>query len=141
MRSCKYAAKTHRLICGSNQSIESNFRKQFCSNKKRPSYQSSDTTVFLLSLLSDPIFYFFTHFEIVTKFLQILCIFMILSSCDNVNIFAVYLRRFCHYCPLFLHNYISFTSSLHITKIFFLHILYHSQNIPYHLPTHLRYIF
>lgn len=114
MHSYKYAAKTHRLICGSSQSIENNFREQFFSNKKRPSYQSSDTTVFLLSLLSDPIFYFFTHFEIVTKFLQILCIFMILSSCDNVNIFAVYFHRFCRYCtPIFTQLYILYFLSSH----------------------------
>lgn len=57
---------------------------------KKDHYTFSDITASRISLLPCSVFYFSTHFEIVTKFLQLLCFFMILLSSDNVNIFVTY---------------------------------------------------
>ena len=72
--------------------------------KKRPLYQFSDITALqMLSLLSVLFSISLPHFEIVTKFLRLLCNCMILLSCNNVNIFVAYfLRNYKIYSLLFV---------------------------------------
>ena len=65
--------------------------------KKRPLYQFSDITALqMLSLLSVLFSISLPHFEIVTKFLRLLCNCMILLSCNNVNIFVAYSLKKCY---------------------------------------------
>lgn len=69
----------------------------------------TDITVFPVSPLPYSVFYFFTHFEIVTKFLQLLCVFMILSLSDNVNIFIAYSLTLIRFLSFFFSLILAFS--------------------------------
>ena len=68
----------------------------------------------MLSLLSVLFSISLPHFEIVTKFLRLLCNCMILLSCNNVNIFVAYFLRNYKICSLLFAPFLVIIVHLYI---------------------------
>ena len=72
-------------------------QKMLCKCYKKDHYISSLIySLTAVSLLSVQFSISLPYFEIVTKFLRLLCNCMILLSCNNVNIFVAYFLKKCY---------------------------------------------